>query len=116
MDVELTGNKKKEVINLLKRTKFENFKVDKHYFNKFGLPRHGINLEKAKEVYNQFGKIFCIFTRLGLPGMKYSVVYRINKKSSYYLIFLLDEKPKRFFNAIPTGQYIEKRIFKKFGF
>jgi uncharacterized DUF497 family protein len=63
----------------------------KDYYNKFGLPRHGIELTKAKEIFLQFDKISQIFTRKGVGGKRYSVVYRLNKKKGYYLILLLDD-------------------------
>ena len=47
-------------------------------------------------------------------GFKYCFVYKINKKTSFYLVFLLDEKPMKLLNAYSTGQNIERRLFKKY--
>jgi hypothetical protein len=91
--------------------------LKEHYFNREGRPRHGISLEKAKEVYYQFGKIVEM-TKINSPrGDKYTVTYRFNKNSSYSLCFFLDERPIKLFNVIYLGRNIDKRVMRRyFGF
>lgn len=115
-DITLSKEEKEEKIRWLKSIPFDSFKVHQHYFNKFGRPRHGITLAQAKKIYNQFSKIIEVFKRPAVNGFKYCFVYKLNKKSSYYLIFLLDEEPLKLFNAYSTGKNIENRLLKKFGF
>lgn len=115
-DISLDNNERKNKINWLRDIPFENFVVHNHYFNKFGKPRHGVSLEQAKKIYLQFDKIIEVFKRPALHGFKYCFVYKLNKKSSYYLIFLLDEKPMKLFNAYFSGKNIDNRLLRKFGF
>ncbi len=116
-DIPLDAQEKKRIIGLIKGIKFETLEIHPHYFNKFNQPRHGVNLDKAKEIFYQFDKIINVFKRKGELGFKYCFVYRLNKKSSYFLILLLDENPRKLFNAFWAGPEIEKRLMKKyFGF
>ena len=107
-----------KILSILKRTKFEEFKVHKHFY-KNGKPRHGVSLGKAKEIYSQFNKIkeMSISNHSGEKGYKYTITYQMNKKSSYSLCLFLDSEPKEIFNAIHYGQNIDKRVMKRyFGF
>lgn len=114
-DIALDSREKKEAIAILKRTKFEDFKIHYHYYNKFGHPRHGISLDKFKEIYPQFDKIISVSKRPStFGGDKYCFIYRIQKKNAYYLIFLLDEKPMQIFDAYFYKGDIEKRLMKKY--
>lgn len=116
-DYFLTFEERKEVIKKLKSLNFDSLKINNHYYNKFGLPRHGIELTKAKEIFIQFDKISQIFTRNGIGGKRYSIIYRLNNKKGYYLIFLLDEVPIQLFDAYLYNGDVEKRLRKKyFGF
>ncbi|MFH1210992.1 MAG: hypothetical protein V1645_03675 [archaeon] len=115
-DIFLDYTGLKRLVGVLKGVRFEDFEVHPHYF-KDGNPRHGISLGKTKEVYCQFDKIIAVFMRPGLVSPKYSFIYRISKKESYILVFFLDEKPRKFFNIIPKGAYIDSRLFRKnYGF
>ncbi|MFH1332388.1 MAG: hypothetical protein ABIH63_03850 [archaeon] len=111
-DIFLDYKEIKVLIGVLKGLKFEDFGVHPHYFRD-GNPRHGISLDKAKKIYYQFDKIIAVFMRPGLISPKYSFVYMISKKESYILVFFLDERPRKFFNIIPKGAYIDFRLFKK---
>lgn len=114
-DIPLEGQEKEEAINILKRTKFEDLKVHYHYYNKFKQPRHGISLDKFKEIYSQFNKIISVSKRPSeFGGDKYCFIYKIQKKNAYYLIFLLDEKPMQIFDAYCYKGDIEKRLMKKY--
>lgn len=108
---------RKEVIEKLRKTKFEEFKIiEKHYFRDHK-PRHGVSLEKAKEIYYQFSKIIEISRKNSPRGYKYTIIYQFNKKSSYSLCFFLDEDPMKLFNAIHHGKNLDKRVMKRyFGF
>ena len=112
-DIILDGKEKQKIIDLLKSTPFSKLEIHPHYFNKLKQPRHGISLTKAEEIYNQFGKIQLIFKREGINSYKYAVVCRFNKKLAYYLLFFLDENPKKLFNAY-AGNNAEERLWKKF--
>ena len=102
---------------MLKSAKFEEFEVIKEHYFLNGKPSHGVSLEKAKEIYYQFGKIIEISKKDSRRGYKYTLVYRFNKKTSYSLCFFLDEKPMKIFNAIHHGKNIDKRVMKRyFGF
>ncbi len=113
-DTPLGSEEKREKIALLKATPFEKIKVHNHFYNKFGKPRHGVTLEKAKEIYVQFDKIIDVTKRPGLQSIKYNFLYRINKNFSYSLLFFFDEKPIQLFNAISRGKSIEKRLLRKY--
>ena len=113
-DTLLSETEKMKVIDLLRQTRFEEFEIHPHYYDTHGLPRHGVLIDKAKVVYGQFDKIVAISKRRSLHGFKYCVVYKISNKISYYLLFFLDEKPMKLFNAYPTGKNIEKRLLKKY--
>ncbi len=47
-DYFLNTSEKKEVIRKLRNINFDSLKINKHYCNKFGLPRHGVSTEEAK--------------------------------------------------------------------
>lgn len=116
-DFEITGKKRDEIISLLKKTSFELLDIDKHYFKKDGVTsRHGISLSQAKEIYNKYDKIILTSYRNSLAGRKYAVIYKINEKESYYLLFFLDRDPPCLFNAYKSETDIELRLLKKFGF
>lgn len=112
----LNYEERKKMVNWLKGIPFDKFEIHPHYFNRFGKPRHGVTIEQVKKIYYQFEKIIDIFKRPARYGFKYCFVYKINKKSNYYLIFLLDEKPMKLFNAYYAGKNIENRLLSKFGF
>lgn len=113
-DIALDSREQRERIALLKSTPFEKFGIHSHYFNTLGQPRHGISIEKAKEIYSQFSKIVSVSKRPALNGFKYAFIYKLNNRSSYCLIFLLDEKPMKLLNAYYYGKNVEKRLFKKY--
>ena len=113
-DALLSETEKMKVIDLLRQTRFGEFEIHPHYNNAHGLPRHGVSLDKAKAVYEQFDKIVAISKRRSLHGFKYCVAYKTSNKLSYYLLFFLDETPMKLFNAYPTGKNIEKRLLKKY--
>lgn len=115
-DIPFDYEERKKKVNWLKGIPFEHFNVHPYYFNRFGKPKHGVSLEQAKNIYSQFDKIIEVFKRPARNGFKYCFVYKMNKKSSYYLIFLLDEKPMKLLNAYSAGKNIENRLLKKFGF
>jgi len=48
---------REKVLDMLKSAKFEEFEVIKEHYFLNGKPSHGVSLEKAKEIYYQFGKI-----------------------------------------------------------
>jgi hypothetical protein len=116
-DYILNYKEKEGIIKKLKTINFDNLKINNHFYNKFGQPRHGVNLEKVREIFKQFDKVYQIFTRRGIGGKRYSVVYKLNKNKGFYLIFLLDEKPVQLFDAYYHSGDVEKRLIKKhFGF
>jgi hypothetical protein len=113
-DVMIDSPEKEKLISRLKKLRFEDLKISKHFFNKHGLPRHGISFEEAKNIFYQFDKLNFIFTRGGVTGQKYSLIYKINHKKSYYLIILLDENPALLFDAYIHHGDINRRLFRKF--
>jgi len=113
-DYYLTNKEKERVVSRLRSLKFEDFKISKHFFNKFNLPRHGVSLEEARGIFCQFEKISDMFTRQGIGGKRYSLVYKINPRKNYYLILFLEEKPIQLFDAYIFRGDIKKRMFKKF--
>ena len=113
-DYFLNTSEKKEVIRKLRNINFDSLKINKHYCNKFGLPRHGVSTEEAKNNFVNFHNIINIFTRKGVGGLRYSIVYKINNKKGLYLILLLDEKPVQLFDAYFYGGNIERRLRKKY--
>jgi uncharacterized DUF497 family protein len=113
-DYYLTNSEKLELIKTLKKLKFDNFKISRHFFNKFNLPRHGVSLEEAKNIFYKFEEISDIFTRDRFGGRRYSIIYKMNSKKNYYLILLLDENPIQLFDAYVYRGDIKKRLFKKF--
>lgn len=116
-DVELKGERKNKAVEILKRIPFDELIIGKHYYKKETLiPRHGISIEKAKEIYNQPEKIIFISYRNSKAGKKYAIIYKISEKESYYLLFFLDKNPPHLFNAYMSEADIENRLLKKFGF
>ncbi len=113
-DVILNYQERKRLISLLKGIPFEHFKISDYLKGKNGKRRHGMTDNKLKEIYSQFNKIIDVTKRPSRNGDKYCFLYKINKKQSYYLIFILDKKPKELFNAYYYPGNIEKRIFKKY--
>jgi len=112
-DYLLNWKEKKEVISQLKSLNFDSLRINTHFYNKWGHPRHGVTIEKARDVFLKFDKIEQIFTRQGFGGKRYSVVYRLNKRKGYYLIFLLDNKPKELFDAFFFSGDVQKRLVRK---
>ena len=105
---------REKVLGMLKNTKFEEFEVIKEHYYYNEKPRHGISLEKAKEIYSQFNKISEINVKNSPRGNKYTVVYKINKRVNYSLCFFLDENPKKIFNAIYSGRNLDKRVMSRY--
>ena len=110
----LNSQEKKEVITRLKSLNFGALKINGHYNNKYGQPRHGISTEKAKEIFMQFDKIYTISTRPGIGGKRYTIIYRLNKNKSYFILLLLDENPVQLFDAYFYNGDIEKRMLRKY--
>lgn len=113
-DYFLDFQERKEVIKKLKSINFETLKLNAHYNNKWGNPRHGVSIEKAKTIFVQFDKISQIFTRQGVGGKRYSIVYRLSKNKGFYLILLLDENPSQIFDAYYYGGDVNRRLIKKY--
>lgn len=117
VDKELKGEEKNKALEILKKIPFNELIIGGHYYKKGTyIPRHGISIEKAREIYNQSEKIILISYRNSKAGKKYAVIYKINEKESYYLLFFLDKNPPHLFNAYMSERDIEKRLLKKFGF
>jgi hypothetical protein len=115
-DIRISPEEKEILINKLKSRKFEEFKVHRHYYDDRdkSKPRHGITLDHSKNIFEQFDKILEVYKRRKLIGFTYTFIYKLGKKQSYYLIFLLDKDPYELFDAYFFGKTIEKRLFKKF--
>ncbi len=113
-DILVGEQEKKKIIALLRRTPFENFEIHPHYYNIHGLPRHGVDIAKAKSIYSCFDKITAVQKRPAKSGFKYGIIYRLSKRNSYYLLFFLDEKPMKLFNAYFSGESVEKRLLRKY--
>jgi len=112
-DIRVSPQEKEIIINKLKSKKFEEFKIHRHYFDR-DKPRHGISLEQAKNIFEQFDKIISVSKRRKPLGYTYTFIYKIGKKQSYFLLFLLDKEPYEIFDAYFYGKTIEKRLFNKF--
>lgn len=112
-DILVNPQEKEILINKLRLKKFEEFKVHRHYFDR-GKPGHGVSLEQCKNIFEQFDKIISVSKRRKPLGFTYTFVYKIGKKQSCFLIFLLDNEPYEIFDAYFYGKTIEKRLFKKF--
>ena len=115
-DILVNPQEKELLINKLKSVKFEEFEVHSHFYNKQGRPRHGIGLGQAKKIFEKFDKIISVSKRRKPDWFTYSFIYKINSRTSYYLIFILDEKPIKIFDVYCCGKNIEKRLYKKYGF
>ncbi len=113
-DVLLDKKERDKITDILRSTKFEDFEIHTHFYNNHGLPRHGVDLNKVKEIYYQFDKIIAIQRRSGNNRFKYCVIYKFSKGTSYYLLFFLDEKPRKLFNAYHSGKNVEKRLIRKY--
>jgi hypothetical protein len=96
-DLLLDVKGKERIIKNLKKHKFESFKVHGHYWKfenpKLG-PRHGVGLDQAKKIFNQFDKIIAISKRKLKKSFGYCVIYKVSNRTYYKLLFFLDEKPK----------------------
>lgn len=114
-DILINPQEKEILINKLKSKKFEDFKVHRHYYYE-DKPRHGITLDQFKKIFEQFENIISVYKRRKPIGFTYTFIYKIGKKKSYYLLFLLDSEPYEIFDAYFYGKNIEKRLFKKYGF
>jgi hypothetical protein len=71
-------------------------------------------LEQSKKIFEQFDKIISVSKRRKPLGFTYTFVYKLGKKQSYYLVFLLDEDPPKIFDAFFYGKPVEKRLYRKF--
>ncbi|MBS3075970.1 hypothetical protein J4429_05965 [Candidatus Pacearchaeota archaeon] len=114
IDIPLDENEKKEKIEFLKKRKFEDFKIHDS-FNWHSYPKHGIEIEKVKEIYYQFDKIVEVFKRTAKNGFKYTFIYKLKEYESMKLCFYLDDKPPKFFNVIPDYTNVEKKMKRKTG-
>jgi len=115
-NIPLNHNERKTIIGMLKGIKFKNIKIDPHFYNKWGNPRHGLNLEQVEKIYYQFTKIIDVFKRKDQKGFKHTFIYKLNKKKSYKLVFRLERKPKLLLTAFYFGGNIGKRLMKGYGF
>ena len=112
IDVPLSKEEEKEKIDLLKNTKFSEFKIHP-YYNRNSYIKHAVDLEIIKEIYSQFDKIISVFKRPARNGFKYSFRYRLEETKSLVLCFYLDEIPPKFFNAYFDYTKQDKKLKKK---
>ena len=113
-DKILSPKEKEDILSTLKGIPFENLAIS-DYLKPSKCPmRHGMTEEKLKEIYPQFQKVIMVTLRLSETGNKTTLIYRINKKLTYFLIFRFERKPKEIFNAYSYNRNIEKRISKKY--
>ena len=115
MDIPLSVQEQKRIVGILKGIKFEDLEIHPHYFNKYGQPRHGISLDKAKEIYNQFNKINGIIKRKKGQYLTHAIIYDLSKKGRYFLIFALEPKPKLLLSAYRHSRNSERRLLRRYG-
>lgn len=112
-DYLLTEQEKKETISKLKSLSLRNLKLNGHYL-KSGIGKHNVTLEKIEDNFKKFNQIKYIYTREGIGGKRYTIVYRLSNKLSLYLILLLNNKPVEIFDAYFFPGNIDKRIRRKY--
>lgn len=110
IDIPLSEDEKREKIEFLKKMKFKDFEMHRHYTE--GV-KHCVELEDIENVYPQFDKIIYVFKRHAKKGYKYCFIYKLEETKSLYLFFLLDKNPPVFFNAYYDYTRQEKKLKKK---
>tara|TARA_Y100000310_G_scaffold333395_1_gene410859 strand:- start:1453 stop:1830 length:378 start_codon:yes stop_codon:yes gene_type:complete len=116
-NISLTEKEVKKIKNILNKNKFENFKIHKHYWLNGieGIPRHGIELEKIKGIFNKTKLISGGFKRKTKLGFSYTLFYKLSGKSFMKICYFFDETPMKIFNAILNHRNIEKSVLRKYG-
>lgn len=116
-NIPLSKEDIQKIKNILINSKFEDFEIHPHYWLKgvVGLPRHGVELEKVRSVFNKIESINRAFKRKAEKGFSYTLFYQESKNVFMKICYFFDEKPMKIFNAILINRNLEKAVQRRYG-
>lgn len=114
-----------EDINLIRKIlserKFEDFAIHKHYFrDKFiGIsseePRHGINLDELKKIFERKDLIKRGFKRKNVDRYIYTLCYEESKNVFVKIGYMFNEEPPKIFLAMRIYRNLENAVKRRYG-
>lgn len=120
-NIPLTKEELKKIIEIFKDKKFEEFEIHPHFYrDKFTNmlekePRHNVDLQELKKIYEKPELIINGFKRKGDSGYKYTLNYKESTHIFVKIGYFLDEMPMKIFQAIRIFRNLEKNILKRYG-
>jgi len=116
-DIPLSEEDIKRIKEILLNLKFDSFQIHPHYWLNGikGIPRHGFELEKLKELFNKVDLIEKGFKRKSKSGFSYTLIYKISRNYFVKISYFFDERPMKIFNAIPINRSLDKAVSKRYG-
>jgi hypothetical protein len=111
----------KNIKKILSEKKFEDFKFHRHYFrDKFlsidtEVPRHGIEIEELKKIFEKKEQIKRGFKRKIGNDYLYTLCYEESKNVFVKVGYILNEEPPKIFLAIRIFRNLEKAVKRKYG-
>lgn len=115
-DIPLTKEDIEKIKNILKTMKFYDFKINRHYWIE-GIkdwPRHGVELEKIKNIFNKTELITMAFKRNSEKGFCYTLHYKLTEFSYIKICYFFDKEPIEIFNAILIDRNLDKAVLEKY--
>jgi hypothetical protein len=120
-DIVLTREDIEKIKKTLLQTKFEDFNINSYFYrDKFtgtlsSVPRHNMNLEEVRKIYNDTDSIKYGFKRKNQRGYTYTLCYDESKNIFVKIGYLFDKEPKEIFMAMRIFRKLEKAILKRYG-
>ena len=116
-DIPLSREDWQKIKEIFKNTKFEDFEMHPHYWYQgiTGIPRHGVELNKVKEIFNKTGLIRRGFKRKSTRGFSYTLFYKEGNNAFTKICYFFDEKPMKIFNAFQINRNLERAVLRRYG-
>lgn len=120
-NIPLSEEDIKKIKKILSEKKFEDFKINNHYFrDKFTnviikVPRHGIPLTELKKIFERKELIKRGFKRKKGNIFIYTICYEESKNVYVKVGYIFDKSTPEIFVAIRIYRNLEKSIKRKYG-
>ena len=120
-NIPLSQEDIKDIKKILSEKKFEDFKIQKHYFREkfsgafISEPRHGIEINELKEIFNRKHQIKRGFKRKTKKGYIHTLCYEESTNVFVKIGYIFDENPPKIFTAIRIFRNLERAVKRKYG-
>jgi hypothetical protein len=121
MDIPLTKEDINKITQTLSEKRFEDFKIHPHYFReKFSrvttsIPRHNIELDELKIIFQNKQDIKRGFKRKTQKGYIYTLCYDESTNVFVKIGYIFDEQPPKIFLAMRVFRNLERAIKRRYG-